>query len=366
MPQESHSTSDANASSDPVDDIASLLMGGDIDDDTGTEDDSPTHEDQTPDDDDVEDLEDAEEPSEESTEDDDDDEEPEEDTEDEDQPLAKMLGVEEDQLSVSDDGDFKINLKVDGQQGQVSLGELIKGYQNESSNTHKSTALATERKQFETAVAAKAQELQNALQYNQNMAKVLEQEIMADYEKVDWEDLRQYDPAEWSARRQEFSTKYTRIQRMQQEIGTQATQAQQATQSELGQKRQDYMKGQWDRMIENNPSWSDQAKYTKDMNTLKGFVSETYGFGDGDFDNVSDARIIEVLKDAQKYRLGSKVAEKKVKKVPKMQKRGKGGRYVKNKVSALDKLTKAARNAKGADKRQLQTDAVAELLTGGL
>ena len=76
-----------------------------------------------------------------------------------------------------------------------------------------------------------------------------------------------------------------------------------------------------------------------------------------------DARLIELIKDAKTYHEGLKVADKKKQKpVPKFQKSRGGG---KPKVSKLDKLTAASKKAHGADKRELQTSAVAELLTGG-
>jgi len=363
MPPLSHSTPDANASSDPVDEIASLLMGGD---DLGdeAEADDPLEE-QTDDDTLVEDPDDVEELSDEPTEDEDEVDESETDITDDEQALHEMLGVDESQLSVTDDGGFLINVKVDGKQSQHSLADVIKNYQTESSTTQKSMALADERRQFETAAGAKAQEIKQSLERNYSLAKILEQELMSDYEKVDWDDLRQYDPAEWTAKRQEYATKYQKIQRLQSELEGQAAQTQGAQTAQSNQRRNAFVAEQKEAMIANNPSWVDSEKLHKDMGTLRSFAKDTYGFTDSDMDSVISAGVIEALKDAQSYRKGSKVAQKKLKKiVPKMQKRGKGGRYVKNKVSKLDKLTKAAAKATGANKRDLQTDAIAELLTG--
>ena len=360
-----HSTQEASVN-DPVDEIASLLMGGDDSGDDDSTTDDPSSE-QTPDTEDTEDLEDAEEPSEESTEGDeevDDESEETDETEDDDKTLAQMLGVEENQLSVLDDGGFMINVKVDGEQSKHSLADVIKNYQLESSNTNKSKALADDRKQFEQIAATKVQEVNQALERNQSLAQVLEQEIMSDYEKVDWDDLRQYDPAEWTAKRQEYATKYNKIQRLQQELEGQATQTQQDADKKTTEQQQVYLKAQWDQMIVNNPSWSNTSKYEKDMDTLKSFASDTYGFSDQDFLQVADARLIELIKDAQSYRKGSKIAQQKIKTIPKKLKRGKGGRFTKNKVSKLDKLTQAAAKATGANKRDLQTSAVAELLMG--
>jgi len=365
MPQPSYPTNEAGAGSDPVDAIASLLTGDADEGDEAQADPTPEQTHETAE---VEDLEDEETLSDEPNEDEEVDESNEEDdTDDEEEPdLASMLGIDESQLSVTDDGDFKVNIKVDGKAGQVSLKEIIKGYQSESSNTHKSMALADDRKEFESVATAKVKEIQQSLERNMNLAKILEQEIMADFEKVDWDDLRQYDPAEWTAKRQEMSTKYNKVQRLQQELGQQATANAETMKGENDAKQAEYIKGQYESMLELNPSWSDDTKFHKDMGTLRDFAKETYGFSEADMDSVVNAGVIEALKDAQSYRKGSKVAQKKLKaKLPKMQKRGKGGRYVKTKTSKLDKLTKAVKTAKGTDKRDLQTDAIAELLLTG-
>ena len=63
------------------------------------------------------------------------------------------------------------------------------------------------------------------------------------------------------------------------------------------------------------------------------------------------------------YRKGKKkINNKLVKKLPKYQKsKGPAGKH---KVSKLDKLTKAAKGASGSAKRDLESRAIAELLSG--
>lgn len=361
MTVQDHSTDKASVS-DPIDDIASLLMG---DDDSGEEAEADPTKNQTQDTPDTDDTDGAEELPDESTEVDEVDESAAatDDSEEGDQTLAEMLGVDESQLTVLDDGSFKLNVKVDGQQSQHSLADVLKNYQTESSVTNKSKALSDERKKFEDAVATKAVEIKQTLELNHRLAQVLQEEIVSEFQSVDWEDLREFNPAEWSAKRQELGAKYQKIQRVQAELGQQTAENMTQAKQQATAKRQVYLKGQWDEMLSNNPSWGDTTLYDKDMGAMREFATKTYGFSDADFATVVDARVIEMVKDAQAYRKGKSIAEKKVIKLPKMQKRG-GARKA-PKVSKLEKLTKAAKRASGANKRQLQTDAVAELLTGG-
>ena len=75
------------------------------------------------------------------------------------------------------------------------------------------------------------------------------------------------------------------------------------------------------------------------------------------------SRHVVTLRKAMMYDQGKSVAEKKVKKAPKMQ-RAANGRFVSKKRSQVDNLVQAAKNAKGANKRLLERDAVASLLLG--
>ena len=137
-----------------------------------------------------------------------------------------------------------------------------------------------------------------------------------------------------------------------------------AAQENTQAQQQLYLKDQYTKMLDNNPEWSDEAVRKTAETGFKTFIHDQYGFTDADWGMVNDARLIELVKDAKKYRDGSTVAEKKrATPVPKFQKsRGKG---IKPKVSKLEKLTAASKRARGSDRRDLQQSAVAELLLGG-
>ena len=116
-------------------------------------------------------------------------------------------------------------------------------------------------------------------------------------------------------------------------------------------------------MIENNPSWSDGERMKGDMNKIVEYARSN-GFEDDVLDLVIHSRHVEVLKKAWLYDQGKTVASKKVKKAPSMQ-RASNGRFVKGgKNGKVNKLIERAKNAKGANKREAQADAVAALFMG--
>ena len=356
---DTNNSTEQSANLDPVEAIADLLTGGeDSTEDKEPETDSPAVEAQDNNTDDIEDSEDAEKPSDESTEDD--EVEQSEEVEEEEQTLHEMLGISEEQLTVDDEGEFLLNVKVDGKTSQHNLADVIKSYQLDKNNTQKAQQLAADRQSFETGLRERVQQVNSAIQQNQQLADVLQNELLSDYDKVNWDELRDYDPAEYAAKRQDYATKYQRVQRLKQDLSQQSTVAAQEAQAKIQQSQSEYVRAEFGKMLQNNPTWNDQATFSKDMGSMKTTLVDTYGFAMDEFDNVSDSRIIEVLKDAISYRKGTKFAVKKVVKAPKFQKKAAGKR--KPQVSKLDRLTKAARSATGSNKRDLQTAAVAQLL----
>ena len=57
------------------------------------------------------------------------------------------------------------------------------------------------------------------------------------------------------------------------------------------------------------------------MSEFSSFMADSYGFSPDEFASIADARVIEVIKDAYKYKKGIDVASKKIEpKLPKFQK----------------------------------------------
>ncbi len=115
-------------------------------------------------------------------------------------------------------------------------------------------------------------------------------------------------------------------------------------------------------MIENNPSWHDEERMKGDLSKIIEYARSN-GFADDELSEVIHSRHVEVLKKAWLYDQGKTVADKKVKQVPKVQ-RASNGRFVKSKGGKVQKLIERAQNAKGANKRDAQADAVTALLMG--
>jgi len=334
----------------PTDEIANLLLG----DEEATESDDAVEEEtlteaSTEEEEEVNESESTEETIDEST--------------DEDTTWGKALGIDEDSIAFDEEGNITgVNVKVNGKMDTVQMADLIKDYQGGKSYTEKSQALATERKAFDEAKQVVEQEYSSKLENVETITNYLSNKLVAEFEGINWDQLRVENPAEYAAARQDYSARAQELKQAQDAVSQEKEQATTVQTAEMQKQRGAYMQDQFNKMVEVNPTWSDATVRAEAMTGLKSFASERYGFGETEFNQVQDARLIELLKDAKAYHEGVKVATAKRKKpVPKFQK---STGTPKKRVSKLDKLTKAAKSASGSSKRDLQRDAVAELISG--
>ncbi|RKZ07751.1 hypothetical protein DRQ25_10795 [Candidatus Fermentibacteria bacterium] len=282
---------------------------------------------------------------------------------DDDRTLSQMMGLADDQVNINEEtGEMSLRTKVDGVEETVNLKEVLAGYQTSKYNTQKSMALAEDRKTFEAAAGKKAGEIKQVLELNSALTQRLQSELLREFQSTNWDELRQTDPAEYAARQQDQSVRYNQLQQIQQQVQQQYGQADQQQQQQNNTNMQAELANQRQVMMDNNPTWHDQAVMKTEVAEIRTFLADTYGLSEADISVISDAKAIHIIQDAMAFRKGAPVAKQRIAAVPKMQK----SRGVKpKKVSKLDRLTKAARSATGAQKRDLQTDAIAELLSGG-
>jgi len=357
MPKDTETTpSQQGPDVDPIDEIANLLAGevGEIEPATTEDADSET--------DDADTEDDSDQDAEDST-DNDEDAAEENDEGDDDRTLSQLIGLDSDQVSVDEEsGDLVIEANVDGVKSQLKFKEVLAGYQTQKSNTQRSMAIAKERKDFEEVARQRVDDIQKGLDMNTALTQQLQSELMNEYESTNWDELRVNDPAEYAARQQDQSVRYNQLKGLQDRIQEQRNQHQHKADQETQQHAHQFIAGQREIMLDQNPDWRDPVKLKSAMSEMRTFLTDTYGLDEADIANVIDAKQVAIIHDAMAYRKGAKVAEKKKKKaVPRMQK---AKTTPKKRSTKLDRLTKAAKAAKGADRRVAELDAVAELLSG--
>ena len=230
--------------------------------------------------------------------------------------------VEEEEFDVVAEEDLKYTIKVDGEELEVGIEELKNGYQRQADYTRKSQALAEQRKETESIQSERMRLEQERQMYANGLQMLQEQQAakLKPFESVDWESLKSEDPYQYMIKKDEYRDAQERVTNIQQQQHlVQQEQAQQAQQA-----RAHFVQQEYSRLVEALPEWNDSKstikKDVQDYAISAGFLPE-------EVNQLADHRSVLLIKKAMEYdKLTKKVAPKKkaVKKVPKVQKSGRG------------------------------------------
>lgn len=188
----------------------------------------------------------------------------------------------------------KYTVKVDGKETEVTLDELKRSF---SGNAYV-------QKGMQEAAEAKKQaaEIFNALQaqqaqFLQAYEAVAKQGFKAPPKAPD-PSLLDADPIGYMQARARYETEAVAYQTQQQQI------QQLASQQKAMQDRAfaEYVKEQAARLQERIPEFADPAKARDISAKIRAVASEAYGFSDDELGAVADARHVQVLHDAMKWR----------------------------------------------------------------
>jgi hypothetical protein len=230
--------------------------------------------------------------------------------------------TEEEDYEVVAEEDLKYTIKVDGEELEVGIDELKNGYQRQADYTRKSQALAEQRKGTEAIQSERMQLEQERQMYANGLQMLQEQQSakLTDFEGIEWDSLKQEDPYQYMIKKDEYRDAQESINNLAKEQQlVQQEQAQQANQA-----RAHFVQQEYARLVEALPEWNDsKSSIKKDVREYASSV----GFRPDEINQLADHRSVLVIKKAMEYdRLTQKVAPKKkaVKKVPKVQKSGRG------------------------------------------
>ena len=191
-------------------------------------------------------------------------------------------------------------LKVDGEEVEVTLDELLKGYSRNSSYTQKSQALAEDRKQMEALQSQYASEMQQIQaereQYAQQLQSMIENSNLNQFANVDWERLKVEDPIEFVTKREEFREAQEKIAKVQQQQQT----AIQKNEAAAQQQWQESVKQEHAALVEKLPEWGDPEKQRSLSGKLRTYASSA-GFQDAEIDSLIDHRSFVILNKARLY-----------------------------------------------------------------
>lgn len=185
-------------------------------------------------------------------------------------------------------------VKVDGRDVQVTLEDLKRGYSGQAYIAKGMQEAAAARKEAE----ALSQTLQRERdQFLQTIEQISQRGFMQPPTAPDVA-LIDKDPIAYQKARAKYDIAMQEYQQQQQAIQYQRQQQQAAQQRQM----QELVQGQMQALMQAIPEFGDPEKRPKLVGELTKVGVSTYGFSQQEMENITDARAVQVLHDAMKWR----------------------------------------------------------------
>jgi len=239
----------------------------------------------------------------------------------------------------------RYRVKVDNEEVEVTLDELLKGYSRTSDYTKKTQTLAEQRK----VVEADRQRIEEAAkvrdQYAQRLAIV--EQMLTQQPEENISELKETDPIAYAVKVAERAERDKQLAAIRQERMTIAARQQAEHQDRL----RAHLSSEADKLKSAIPEMADEAKGEVIRKEIKDFA-KSIGFSEQELAQVYDHRAVLTLYEAMQWRKlqeGKIKTAKKVTEAPKMLKPGTTGKQTTAEQDAMKKMR--ARLAKTGDKR---------------
>jgi len=237
--------------------------------------------------------------------------------------IAQLLDIDESQLDVNDEGKVILKGKVNGEAIQANVKDLINNYQMYQAADKRLEEAKTRSKTQLQELSEKNEHLQEQFATAGKLIEKAESLLERDSNAIDWQVLREDDPAEYSAKKAEFAERKEEIQKLKQEASREYQDYRQQQQSSM-QPSGEVLQEEREKLVEALPEWGDPDKAKEDDEKItKDLLNR--GFSIEDIRNVYDHKLVILARDAMLYRQSQSsndVAKKKVAKVPKVMKPG--------------------------------------------
>jgi len=261
----------------------------------------------------------------------------------------------EEEVELVAEEDLKYTIKVGGEEMEVDIDELKSGYQRQADYTRKSQALAEQRKGTEKIQAERMQLEQERQMYANGLQMLQEQQSakLQNFDGVDWNTLKEEDPYAYMLKKDEYRDAQDKVNN----VAQQQSLIQQEQQQAHKKARAHFIQQEYTKLVSALPEWTDKDSTIKQ--DIRKYAADV-GFQPEEINQLADHRSVLVIKKAMEYdKLTKKVAPKKkaVKKVPKVQKAGRGKSKEDTATEALKKKrTRLRKSGKQKDAASLFYD----------
>ena len=271
-------------------------------------------------DDEVKETGDEREETEDEDEDEDEDEEKAAEAEEEEsseEPEFESLSDFAEALEISDDDlldNIKATVKIDGEEKQVTLRELQNGYQKEADYRRKTGDLAEQRREFETHTNQVIETYDRRIEEINQLAESLFEMSEAKYNSINWDELREKDPGQYAAMREDQKSERQALQQALVEIQMKKDDIAKEWQEKL---QKEVIPAEAAKFVEKAPEFGTRDGWESNWKKLTQCLIGDYGFDQEEVSSVVDHRMLYLASDAMKYRESLKNSEKKVTEIKK-------------------------------------------------
>ena len=199
-------------------------------------------------------------------------------------------------------------VKVNGEEIQVSLDELLNGYSRQSDYTRKSQEIAERRKAIEAMEAEISAERAQYAELLPRMREQLQQQLQAE---PDWDKLYEQNPTEaiklerkWREAKQQREQQIQAVEQEQQRLAT-------IRQQQMQQQVAKQLEAEQARLPEMIPEWKNPETAKKEAKEIRDFLLSK-GFTEQDVDGITNAGVVALARNAMLFEKGrAKISEAK-------------------------------------------------------
>ena len=203
--------------------------------------------------------------------------------------LAERLDVPMDELL-----SLKVKLKIDGEEKDATLAELVKINQLEGHVNRKSIELSEKQKAWEQEQGQVRQEWQQRIAFAGQALDSQESQLNQQFQSINWQALSQQDPAQYSALYLQFQQAANQLAAQKQQLSQHFVQTQQQLRESVRPKALEAIRSQ-------NPDLADPVSYGNALAEMKAYLKGA-GTNEAQFEALElDPVVFRVVRDAARY-----------------------------------------------------------------
>ena len=185
-------------------------------------------------------------------------------------------------------------VKIGGEEVDVPLDELLKGYSRTADYTRKTQAIAEARKQAEVELRQAREERQRYAQTLEALDQSLKQ---LQPPEIDWDRLYQENPVEWVRQREIARSRQEQAAWVQTQKQALVEKQQQEEQAEA----EKTLEAERSKLLEALPEWRDAEKARTEKAKIVEYATERLGFSVEEISDIYDARAVLALRKAMMF-----------------------------------------------------------------